>query len=161
MSEELTRKQAQRLLDLAYVHHSRGELGDAIELYKRSIALYPTAEAYTYLGWAYSMIGQLGAAIEYCEKAIELDPDFGNPYNDIGAYLIDLEEWEAAIPWLEKALVAKRYDTPHFPCYNLGRVYEHLGRYREALTCYNEALAIDPTYQTAQRAKYALLAKLN
>jgi tetratricopeptide (TPR) repeat protein len=28
-------------------------------------------------------------AIAECKKAVELDPDLGNPYNDIGAYLIE------------------------------------------------------------------------
>ncbi|NIO09761.1 MAG: tetratricopeptide repeat protein, partial [Deltaproteobacteria bacterium] len=46
---------------------------------------FPTAEAYTFLGWTYSFMGQLNEAIEECQRAITLDPDFGNPYNDIGA----------------------------------------------------------------------------
>ena len=40
------------------------------------------------------------------KKAIAIDSDFGNPYNDIGASLIQLGEHDAAIPWLEKAIVA-------------------------------------------------------
>ena len=35
----------------------KGELADAILLYERSIEVHPTAEAYTFLGWSYSMIG--------------------------------------------------------------------------------------------------------
>ena len=35
---------------------------------------------------------------EECKRAIEIDPDFGNPYNDIGVYLIDLNRFEEAIP---------------------------------------------------------------
>ena len=35
-------------------------------------------------------MGQLDEAIEECHRAIRTDPDFGNPYNDIGAYLIEL-----------------------------------------------------------------------
>ena len=161
MSDDLTRRQAQKLFETAYAHHMRGELGDAIELYKRTIAMHPTAEALTFLGWAYTMINQYGQAIALCEKAIELDPDFGNPYNDIGAYLIELEKYEAAIPWLEKALAAPRYETPHFASLNLGRAYEKLGRYPEALRCYNTALEMDPLYQSAHRARNALLGKLN
>jgi len=33
-----------------------------------------------------------------CKLAIGLDPDFGNPYNDIGAYLIELGQFDEAIP---------------------------------------------------------------
>jgi hypothetical protein len=34
-------------------------------------------------------MGLTDDAITECHHAIEVDPDFGNPYNDIGAYLIE------------------------------------------------------------------------
>lgn len=149
------------LFERAYRRQMNGELADAIVLYRRSIATYPTAEAYTFLGWTYSMLNRLEEALAMCRKAIEVDPTFGNPYNDIGAYLIEMERWEEAIPWLEKATRAPRYQAPQFPYVNLGRVYEHLGRYRTALSCYDRALEIDPLYLPATWAKTALLAKMN
>lgn len=161
MSDEIQREQAMILFERAYRHQTRGEFGDAILLYQRSLAVCPTGEAYTFLGWTYSMMARYDEAIEACRRAIEVDPDFGNPYNDIGAYLIELDQWQEAIPWLEKATVATRYEAPQFPHLNLGRVYEHLGRYRTALESYNRALAIDPFYRTAVWAKYQLLGKIN
>ena len=47
--------------------------------------------------------GRLEEAIEECHKAIAVDPTFGNPYNDIGAYLIEMGRLDEAIPWLERA----------------------------------------------------------
>jgi tetratricopeptide (TPR) repeat protein len=88
--EDIARKKAQVLWERAYRRQMKGELADAILLYKRSIVVYPTAEAYTFLGWSYSMIDLHEEAIAMCKKAIEIDPSFGNPYNDIGAYLIEL-----------------------------------------------------------------------
>jgi tetratricopeptide (TPR) repeat protein len=61
-----------------------GQLDEAILAYKRSIELHPTAEAHTYLGWTYSFQGKLDEATAECLRAIEIDPAFGNPYNDIG-----------------------------------------------------------------------------
>lgn len=161
MADNFDREQAMILFERAYKFQVRGELGDAIYHYKRSAALFPTAEAYTFLGWAYSMMGRYQEAIEACEKAIQVDPTFGNPYNDIGAYLIELERWEEAVPWLEKASVAPRYDAPEYPQVNLGRIHEHFGRYRQALACYNKALELEPLYRTAAWAKYLLLGRLN
>ena len=69
-------------------------------------------------------MGRLDDAIEECHKAIAQDPDFGNPYNDIGAYLIEKGELDEAIVWFQKALQARRYESPAFPHLNLGRVYE-------------------------------------
>ena len=72
----------------AFQAQMSGDLTAAIELYRRSIAACPTAEAHTFLGWTYSFQGRLEDAIEECQNAIAVDPSFGNPYNDIGAYLI-------------------------------------------------------------------------
>jgi tetratricopeptide (TPR) repeat protein len=161
MSNDLAKEQAMILLDRAFRHQMKGELADAIVLYERSLATWPTAEAHTYLGWTYSMLDRYDEAIVSCKKAIEIDPSFGNPYNDIGAYLIELKQWEEALPWLNKATTAQRYDSPQFPYLNLGRVHEHLGRYGTALTFYDRALEIDHFYQEAFWSKYRLLGRMN
>lgn len=158
---EIAHAQAMILFEKAFKHQMHGELGDAVELYKRSIAVHPTAEAYTFLGWTYGMVNRLDEAIEMCQKAIEVDPAFGNPYNDIGAYMLEQGRFEEAIPWLEQALEAPRYETPQFPYTNLGRAYENSGRFRTALEHYNKALQLDPLYMPAQWAKTALLGRMN
>ena len=159
--QDIVREQAQILTDRAYRHQMNGELGDAIALYRRSISVYPTAEAHTFLGWAYNMMDRNEEAIAECEKAIALDPTFGNPYNDIGAYLIEMDRYEEAIPWLEKATTASRYEMPQFPYVNLGRAYEHLGEPMRALTYYDKALAVAPLYLPAHWAKMMLVGRLN
>ena len=133
-------RRAVKLLERAYRKHMRGKLIEAIWLYKRSIEYFSTAEAHTFLGWAYSFQNRFEDAIEECEQAILTDPDFGNPYNDIGSYLIALERLDEAIPWLEKATVALRYEPRHFPWANLGRVYEMLGNSHKALESFLKAL---------------------
>ncbi len=161
MSEEIDKQQALMLVDRAYRHQMKGEYADAIILYKRSIALLPTAEAHTFLGWTYSLMNRYDEAIACCHEAIEVDPTFGNPYNDIGAYLIELGQLEEAISWLEKAISATRYDSPQFPYLNLGRVYEGLGKFRTALAYIDKAVEIDPYYRTAIWSKYQLLGRMN
>ena len=120
------------------------EFDRAIRLYKESIALYPTADAHTYLGWAYSFKGRLNEAIAQCEIAIRLDPEFGNPYNDIGVYLMQQQKLDDAIPWLERAKNAKRYEPRHFPFINLGRVYLTKGMIQKAIEEFTSALKINP-----------------
>lgn len=159
--QEIAQQQAQILIERAYREQMQGNLGDAIQLYRRSINMFPTAEAHTFLGWAYSLMDRYDEAIAECEKAIALDPDFGNPYNDIGAYLIELEQFEEAIPWLERALEAARYNSPQYPHINLGRIYERWGDSYAALAAYNRALAIAPLYLPAEWARTLLLGRLN
>lgn len=159
--QDIALEQAHVLMERAYRHQMHGELGDAIELYRRSLAIYPTAEAHTFLGWSYSLMERFDEAIAECQEAIVLDPQYGNPYNDIGAYLIELEQYDEAILWLEKALLAERYDTPQFPYVNLGRVYERLGDYETALAYFNMALEVEPLYLPAEWAKNLILGRLN
>ena len=153
--------EAERIFQEAYQKQMDGQVDDAIQLYLKSLELYPTAEAHTFLGWAFSFKGRYDAAIEECRKAIEIDPDFGNPYNDIGAYLIEKGRLDEAIPWLEKATKAKRYDSYCFPYYNLGRVWEQKGDWMKALEAYRKALKDNPQYTLAKKAAAKIEGMLN
>jgi tetratricopeptide (TPR) repeat protein len=152
MENKDSRDLAYDLFQEAYEHQMEGELEAAIELYQRSIETCPTAEAHTFLGWTYSFQGKLDEAIEECKKAIAIDPDFGNPYNDIGAYLIEKSQHGEAIPWLKKAAVAKRYENCHFAHYNLGRAYIALELLNKARLEFERALKLQPDYEVAQEA---------
>lgn len=161
MSDPDAKTAAAEYFRQAYELQSNGDYAQAIELYTRSIVAYPTAEAYTFRGWTYSFIGDYDSAIEDCQRAIKTDPEFGNPYNDIGAYLIEQGKWHDAIPWFEKAMTAKRYEARCFPPFNLGRVYEHLHKWEKARKCYRQAFEIDHRYRAALRALRRLNATFN
>jgi Tfp pilus assembly protein PilF len=138
-----------------------GDLAGAIQLYQASIAAQPTAEAHTFLGWVYSFQRRYAEAIAECKRAIAVDPTLGNPYNDIGCYLIALGREDEAIPWLEQAMAAPRYEAPHFPHVNLARIYEHQGRVLDAVTHYGQALEKVPGYRPALLGLRRLQARLN
>jgi len=152
MSESDPQAQAAEYFRQAYERQASGEFEEAIKLYTRSIEAFPTAEAYTFRGWTYSFLGDYDRAIDECLEAIKVDSDFGNPYNDIGAYLIEQDKWDEAIPWFEKAMVARRYEARCYPHFNLGRVYEHQRNWVEAKKCYARAYAEDKRYVVALRA---------
>jgi tetratricopeptide (TPR) repeat protein len=130
----------------------QGELELAATLYQRSIEVYPTAEAHTNLGWVYSLQQRWHEAIEECRNAIEIDPDYGNSYNDIGAYLIEQGKPEEAIDWLVKATQSRRYQSYHFAWYNLGRAWAAMELYSRARECFQNALDIEPGYRQAEDA---------
>ena len=115
-------------------------LDEAIDAYQRSLAAFPTAEAHTFLGWTYSWKGRLEDGIAEAQKAIELDPDYGNPYNDIGLYLIELGRLDEAVGWLQKAIKAKRYAERQFPHLNLGRVWTRKGLFEDAFEAFESCL---------------------
>ena len=161
MSDSNRRSEAAEYLQKAYELQMSGEYQQAIELYTRSIKLFPTAEAYTFRGWTYSFLKDYDRAIEECMQAIRVDPEFGNPYNDIGAYLIEQGKWHEAIPWFEKAMAAKRYEARAYPHFNLGRVYEHERQWNKAKRCYAQAYEIDHRYVTALVAFRRVAAAFN
>ena len=143
---------ARDLFRRAYELQMQGELELAANLYQRSIETWPTAEAYTFLGWTYRFQGRIEDAIAECKKAIDVDPSLGNPYNDIGAYLIELGRAEEALPWLERAIKSERYESYHYPWFNLGRVYLAREMFNKARECFAKALEIDPGYTHAAEA---------
>jgi len=161
MDETMLKQQALALWNEGVQHHMRGEFQDAIELYSRSIDIHPTAEAYTFRGWAYHFLGRVDDAIAECHKAIEVDPGFGNPYNDIGSYLIAKGELDTAIEWLERAKRAPRYEPRHFPYMNLGRLYAAKGMVLQAIREFEGALEINPEEPLCREMLARLRAMLN
>lgn len=155
------KQRARQLFRRAYRAQMKGEIDEALGLYRASIELFPTAEAYTFLGWTHSFRKDFETAMRCCREAIEVDPDFGNPYNDIGAYLIELGRWDEAEPWLWAAVRARRYTSYHFPLYNLGRAYEHRFRLTEAERYYGLAARLEPRYLLARQALLRLRARNN
>jgi Tfp pilus assembly protein PilF len=153
-----------RAVDLwrdAYRHQMAGDLDRAIALYQESIRVCPTAEAHTFLGWTYSFQGRLEEATQECHRAIALDPDFGNPYNDIGVYLMQQDRHDEAIPWLQKAKLARRYEPRQFPYINLGRIYLKQGKWVDALHEFEAAVRAAPRDEGAAKALHSLRARLN
>ncbi len=74
----------------------------------------------------------------------------GPPYNDIGAYLIELDRLDDAIPWLEQAISAPRYCCYFYAHTNLARVYLQKGMREKARKSLLAALRVNPEYEPAQ-----------
>lgn len=144
MESEYVKRRALLLWEEGHKYQQSGDLTRAIALYTQSIAIFPTAESYTFRGWAYSSQGKFEEAIGECKKAIAIDPSFGNPYNDIGSYLIAQGKGDEAEEWLKRAKSAARYDLKHFPYINLGRLYASKGLLIQAVREFSQALEIFP-----------------
>jgi Tfp pilus assembly protein PilF len=160
-AQSAARREALELFQRAYESQQAEDYEEAIELYKRSIATYPTAEAHTFLGWVYSFQERYDEAIEQCREAIRVDETLGNPYNDIGSYLIAKGDIWTSVRWFKRALQAPRYESYAFPHFNLGRVYEQRGRLLEAAKHYGLALEEQPGFAQAATALHRMQARLN
>lgn len=155
------RYEAKQLFHQAYEAQLAENYEEAIELYRRSIETYPTAEAHTFLGWVYSFQDRYDEAIEECLEAIRVDETLGNPYNDIGSYLLAKGDSYGCVRWFKRALFAPRYESYAFPHFNLGRVFEMRRRYLDAARHYSLALAQQPGFGEANKALRRMQALLN
>jgi Tfp pilus assembly protein PilF len=155
------KREAVALFRRAYSAQQADDYDKAIELYRRSIDVCPTAEAHTFLGWVYSFQHRYDEAIDECLRAIKVDPNFGNPYNDIGSYLIAKGDLYNCVRWFQRALAAPRYEARAFPHLNLGRVYEKRRRLLDAARHYGLALQLEPNFAQAAKALRAVQSRLN
>jgi tetratricopeptide (TPR) repeat protein len=113
--------------------------------------LAPTAESATFLGWSLSEMDDTWGALGWCRKAIETDERLGNPWNDIGAILLQMEQPTAAIPWLAAATRSQRYDAPGHPWSNLARAHESLGNKMASYDAARTALEHSPNDENCLR----------
>jgi len=155
------RQRAAEFFRRAYEAQMEKDYGEAVELYRRSIETYPTAEAHTFLGWVYSFDGRYAEAIDECLEAIRVAASFGNPYNGIGSYLIAQGDLWTCVRWFRRALRAPRYESYVFPHFNLGRVFEERGRPLDAARHYGLALEEQPAFAQAAKALRRVQARLN
>ena len=160
-SSPVEKLQAKRLFHEAYQAQQASDYESAIRLYKRSIEIFPTAEAHTFLGWVYSFQDRYDEAIAECIEAIRVDETLGNPYNDIGSYLLAKGDSFGCVRWFKRALLAPRYESYAFPHFNLGRVYEMRRRYLDAVKHYTLALEAQPGFNQASVALRKIQARLN
>lgn len=77
-------------------------------------------------------------------------PGIRKPYNDIGARLIEQGRPDEAVPWLQKAMTAKRCES--YSYFNIGRIRERKGEWFGAVEAYRRALAEYPSDALAAQA---------
>ena len=130
------------------VMKSLGHFDEAIEAYKKTIAIKPDfAEAYYNMGNTLKEQGKLEEAIETYKKTLAIKPDYAEAYNNIGIALKEQGKPDAAIKAYYKALTIKSDYAEAFN--NLGVVLKDQGNLEGAIELYNKALAIKPNYPEA------------
>jgi tetratricopeptide (TPR) repeat protein len=159
--DELAIRRAKKLLEAGLDAVEEGDIEGARKHFIASVDNNPTADALTYWGWMEHHSGKTDLAIELCLRAIERDPGFGNPYNDIGSYMLQQGKNDEAIEWLEKALKAERYEPRQYPHINLGRAYLAKGQPLKAISHFRAALEIDPENPEVLRTLQEILSSLN
>src|SRR4030095_4328333 len=152
---------AREQFERGYEAQMAGRLEEAIDHYRRSLAIHPTAEAHTFLGWALSFQGKHEEAIAACKRAIAVDPTFGNPYNDIGVCLIELGRPEEAVEWLGRGENAPRVEPRPHRLLQLPPACGRRTKVREAIRELEGAIAFEPHDTAARQELHRLIGLLN
>lgn len=79
-------------------------------------------------------------AVDFFQKAVKVDRDFSDAYNNLGLAYEKAGRFNDAIDSYKKALSNLIYRTPEKAYYNLGMIYYRLGKYDEAIDVHKEAI---------------------
>ncbi|MBE2250751.1 MAG: tetratricopeptide repeat protein [Myxococcus sp.] len=154
------------LLDKARALENRGDLTGAVAALQAAPAAMKERGLWQYARGALAFRqGQLEAAIAHFEKAVAVEPEVSEYRSNLGAALLEKAragDATAAARALEVLKAALRWG-PMLPEVhaNYGLALLVAGRKEEALKACDDALALDPTHQTARYNRAAALSALD
>ncbi|MGD1705185.1 tetratricopeptide repeat protein [Dapis sp. BLCC M229] len=120
----------------------------AISTSQKIISIKPEPKAYKIIGNSLQAMGKLPEALDWYKKALEIKPDFGEVYANIGTIFAQQKQWEEAIKSYRRAIAIK----PDFAgAYrNLAKIYTQVNRSADAAEYLYQALRLEPGKATAE-----------
>lgn len=131
----------------AHVLVSKKDLAGALELFEKARGHKESAEVVTLMAWVTSQMGNIEEAKSLCLRAIEIDPEYGAPYNDLGTLLLNEGHINESIKWYNLAKKAPKYTNREYPYINAGRAYMQLNNFDAAMEEFEVALKLVPENQ--------------
>jgi protein O-GlcNAc transferase len=135
------------LNNLSAIWTDRGEYAQAIDLLLSSPNVENSAQLQSTLAAVYKYKGDLGNAIRHANRALEINADLPDTWNNLGSSLRAVGHWEDAILALNEAVARQ----PKFALalYNLGNAYLEKRDLKTAIHYYDRALDADSGYASA------------
>ena len=135
-------------LEVGRLFREAGRTDDAIAQYEAFIEEYPERdEGYAQLASVYADQGNLDKELEMRRKAISISPDNPAPVRSLATVLRRMGSFDEALKHYEQALSISK--TPQEQASSLESIAAHYwfrGQHQEAISRYNEALAIYGQY---------------
>ena len=103
--------------------------------------------------------GKYKEALEYFDKALEIDPTNVNVLISKGTVFLNQNKYTNSLECFDKALEIDPYYV--YALNNKGNVLYNLGKYQEAIEWYDKALKVDPTLIVAKTNKKMALEQLS
>lgn len=153
LSLEMQRdRKFQKLLKEGHRLISQKKYPEAEVKFNEAISVKESAESLTLLAWAMALQGKDAKSKSLCLRAINKNPTYGPPYNDLGALLYKASEFEESLKWFELAKKAPHYQNREFPYINSGRVYLTQKKYHKALDEFAKAQVLVPFNKDLEKA---------
>ena len=140
----MNQQNSQALLLQGYEYHQKGELLNAKECYKKTLALDKNnADANHLMGLVLKAEGKVAKGIDFIKKAIKQAGSVAVYHFNLGRAYHELFELEKSIASLREAIALQGdYADAYF---NMGIVYEDHNHFSEAAEAYRHALKLSPT----------------
>jgi predicted O-linked N-acetylglucosamine transferase (SPINDLY family) len=144
-------ERAARLADDIAAHHYKlgnvlrdlERLADALACYRRALELQPRhAQALTNAGVTLEALGKPDEALDHYRRAIQSDATLLPAHTNLAVLLQKLDRVAEAAAACQALLQLNPRSSGEL-C-SLGDAFQELGRYDDAVRCYERAIAIDP-----------------
>jgi tetratricopeptide (TPR) repeat protein len=143
--------------ELGVEQEQGGFLNEAVESYREALLVGgPDPQICFDLAHAFAGLGEKHLAMERYLQAIEMDPRFGDAWNNLGLLRAEMGRYDEACAAFQRAIDA---DPNHYMArYNLADTLDELGRTREAAVHWREYLKQDPASAWGAHARKRLAA---
>jgi tetratricopeptide (TPR) repeat protein len=139
-----TQAEFEALAALAQREHNAGRLPEAIEAYRKILALRPgMAEVYNNLGSALQRQGKLDEAVAEFERAAALKPQLFQPHSSLGDIFLQQGQLDQAVARYRQAIALRPDSAETFG--NLGAILGQQGKFAVAAALCERALALKPS----------------
>jgi tetratricopeptide (TPR) repeat protein len=142
-------------IEASYANTIDNNDGRSRALLTELVTKYPKEkEALVQLGRYYRDMKMFEDAEDAFLRAIELDPNYGEPLNEIAYLYAAMEDYERAITYFER--YAATYPNDANPFDSMGEMYFRMGQLDEAIAMYERALKVRPDFGSERGMGYVV-----
>jgi tetratricopeptide (TPR) repeat protein len=147
---DIKKERVDPYIDLSLMLLETGKTGSAIRIARKGLGIKKDAMLYFVLGRSSMKVRNYWRAKQFFEKANSIDPEIFISYHYLGIALIKLKKHSQANTAFSAAS-AIREDVPQ-TLNNLALTYELMGKKKEAMKYYRQALELDSKSETIRKS---------
>lgn len=135
---------AEAIYNLMLAYHETGDDQSAVRNWERAYAMRKNAkeEFFTAAALSYGSLKEYNKAIGILKAGAAMYPSSKNIYNNLGLYLMDVNQTDSSIIYLQKAIqVDSAFSSAWF---NLGNAWARKLDYHKAIEAFNKTIELNP-----------------